>query len=328
MRLIKAFLWLILVGLLVAGGTLLWAKIEFNSPGPLEQTKTLIFPRGAGFMEIADTLAREGIVRNAYVFKAGALMYGKAKSFKAGEYEFPVGVPPAAVMNMIAQGKVVIHKITVPEGLNVREISALLMAVPDLDGDMAGDIPEGSLLPETYHYIRGDYRMDIVRRMQKSMSETLDALWEKRKDGLPIKTKEEALVLASIVEKETGEKEERGRVAAVFVNRLNKGMRLQSDPTAAYGIEVTKNAPLNRALTTADLQAANAYNTYQIDRLPPAPICNPGRASIEAVMNPPDTDEFYFVATGTGGHRFAKTLNEHNRNVAAYRAVMREQKVK
>jgi len=314
--LVLALLAVVMVGLFT------FSIYYIDNPGPLPQTKTVIFKHGEGFQGMVDELADQQVIRYPLMFKAVATALGYARKFKAGEYIFNTAISPAQVMDMIAHGRVVIHKITIPEGLTVHEITALLMAEPALNGEVSPTIEEGSLLPETYHFSLGDKREELITRMQSGMSTALAELWEKRKPGLPFTTPLQAVTLASIVEKETGVKEERGRVASVFINRLRLGMKLQTDPTVVYGIE--KNGPLGRALTLNDLQTPTPYNTYVIDGLPPGPIANPGRASLEATLNPPDTNDLYFVATGSGGHNFAATLEAHNRNVQAYRQKMRE----
>jgi UPF0755 protein len=308
---------LVALALLAAG----YAAYYVNAPGPLAVETTVLFKHGERFQSIADDMAQANVIRLPMLFKAFAAATGDARKFKAGEYRFPAGVTPHQAMEMIAQGKVVIHKLTIAEGLTVRDVLQLVRNEPGLDGDIADGVKEGSLLPQTYYFTYGDKRQDIVARMQKDMAALLTALWQKRKTGLPLATPGDALTLASIVEKETGVNSERGRVAAVFVNRLRKGMKLQSDPTVAYGL-TQQNGPLGHALTLDDLHSPTAYNTYVIDGLPPAPIANPGRAALEAVLNPPDTDELYFVATGTGGHHFAASLQEHNENVRQYRQRM------
>jgi len=222
------------------------------------------------------------------------------------------------VAELIASGVTLVHRITVPEGLASAEIVTLLMDAEALEGDISEVPPDGALLPETYHFHRGDARTEILDRMRQSMTEALAEAWEKRAENLPLKSPQEALVLAAIVEKETGVDRERALVAGVFVNRLRKGMPLQSDPTVVYGITLGA-APLGRALTRKDLAKPTPYNTYQINGLPPGPIANPGRAALEAAVNPAETEFFYFVADGNGGHAFAKTLAEHNRNVAKWR---------
>ena len=297
---------------------LLYVGYDYVANGPLIEQTNIIIPKGTGFQGAVELLAEKGVIAHPLFFKIIGAATGQGRKFKAGEYSFPAASSPQEVMDMVASGKVVIHKITVAEGLSVRDITKLLIAEPVLAGDMPV-VPEGTLLPETYQFIYGDTRTDVVKRMQVAMSKTLDDLWAKRKAGLPFQTPQEALTLASIVEKETGLPQERPRVAAVFINRLRLGMKLQSDPTTAYGLGRESGA----GLTLADLQSNTPYNTYVIDGLPPTPIANPGRASIEAVLNPPDTKELYFVATGNGGHNFAATLQEHNENVAKYRAVIK-----
>ncbi|MGH6919137.1 MAG: endolytic transglycosylase MltG, partial [Geminicoccaceae bacterium] len=225
---------------------------------------------------------------------------------------------PASVINMLARGETVARRLTVAEGLTVAEVFRLLAETEGLSGELPEPPPEGSLLPETYFYALGDERAALVRRMQRGMRQLLDELWPARVDALPLADREQALILASIVDKETGVAEERGAVAAVFYNRLRRGMRLQSDPTVIYGL-TEGNGPLDRELTRADWLHDSPYNTYLIDGLPPGPIGNPGRAALEAVLNPDDVDYLYFVADGSGGHAFGRTLEEHNRNVAKWR---------
>lgn len=307
---------------MLAAGASYYVVEEYRAQGPLTAAKTINFPRKQGFVAMVLTLHKEGAIRDPYIFGFMAVALNQYHRFKAGEYEFTAGMSAQDVANMLESGKVLQHKVTLPEGLTVREAIALIEKHPVLEGEITGDIKEGSLLPETYLFMRGDKRQDIVKRMQADMKKTIDQLWPKRAPNLPFSTPEQAIVLASIVEKETGEAHERPLVASVFVNRLRKSMRLQSDPTTIYGIEQKLGKPMERALTYADLESVTPYNTYVIDGLPPAPIANPGKASIAAVLNPPQTDYLYFVATGTGGHRFAKSLDEHNNNVRLYRAVM------
>jgi len=297
----------------------IYAWDYYDSPGPLKTPTTIVFTKGEGFQGIVAELVRQGAIDDPILFEGIAAALGSGRTFKAGEYSFPANATPHKIMGMIASGKVVVHKVTIPEGLTVREITKILMAEPALEGEVPADIKEGSLMPETYHFTRGEKRQEVIARMQAAMKLTVDGLWQKRKPDPLITTPEQALTLASIVEKETGVVAERGHVASVFLNRLRLGMKLQSDPTVVYGMEAAMGAPLGRALTTVDLQTPTAYNTYVIAGLPPGPIANPGKAAIEAVMNPPDTSDLYFVATGSGGHNFASSLEEHNRNVQAYR---------
>ena len=296
---------------------------DYNRTGLLTEEKTLVFARKQGFRAMVDQLEAEGVIRHGLVVKLIAFGLKKAHRFKAGEYAFPAGINAHQVVDMIVSGKVVQRKVTLPEGLTSREALAILAREQGLTGELPQSVPEGSLLPETYLFSYGDDRQSVLKQMQDGMQKQLTKLWQERQDGLPLKSMEEALVLASIVEKETGLAQERPLVASVFINRLNKSMRLQSDPTVAYGLMGNAPSP-KRVLTSEDLKSQTAYNTYVIDRLPPAPIANPGKASLQAVLNPPATNYLYFVATGTGGHRFAATLDEHNHNVRLYREALRK----
>jgi UPF0755 protein len=272
-------------------------------------------------------LSEAGAIRSATLFKIAARVTGAAPQLKAGEYEFVSGASMATVMDKIRRGQVVRHFVTVPEGVTSARVAAILAASPVLEGPVTAP-PEGAVLPETYDVHRGEQRSVVLKRMTGAQDRVRDELWPGRQAGLPIDSWAEAVTLASIVEKETGVASERPRVAAVFVNRLERGMKLESDPTIIYGL--TRGVPLvdaqgrRRGLRRSELQRPNPYSTYQIAGLPPTPIANPGRASIAAVLNPPETDELFFVADGTGGHVFARTFNEHLANVAKWRAVERQ----
>jgi UPF0755 protein len=307
---------------IVAGGFWLYLKQQFESPGPLAQETVVIVPRGAGLAAIADDLAAAGVVSDPTFFALGVRLFADARALQAGEYAFPAGSSMREAAELLASGRTVVHRLTVPEGFTSAEIVDLLKAAEPLAGELAAVPPDGSLLPETYHFHRGDSREGVLERMQQSMDEALATLWQARKENLPLQSPEEALILASIIEKETGVDSERALVASVFVNRLRKGMPLQSDPTVVYGITEGK-APLGRALTRKDLAQPTDYNTYQIAGLPPGPIANPGRAALEAALQPAESDYFYFVAAGDGGHAFARTLAEHNANVAKWRKHLR-----
>ena len=293
-----------------------------HTPNGLTADTTVIIRKGTGSQAIIEELGRAGVVRFPYVFFAAQYALGNTRQFKAGEYAFAAHMTPLAVAKKLMAGDVVIHKITIVEGWSVREIRAGLQAESVLEGEISRAMPEGSVLPETYHFTYGDTRDALVARMQKAMDEALENAWQTRASDLPLKSKEEALTLASIVEKETGVADERARVAAVFINRLRLGMRLQTDPSVIYGMVQQQNAPLERPLTRTDLEVPTAYNTYLISGLPPSPIACPSKAALLDTLHPQETNELYFVATGTGGHTFAKTLEEHNRNVAAYRAAL------
>ena len=308
----------------LAGGYWLYLKQQYEATGPLTQETVVIVPRGAGLATIAEDLAAAGVIEDAYTFRLGVRLFGDARALQAGEFAFPAGSSMRDAAALLASGRTVVHRLTVPEGLTSVEIVALLAAAEPLAGEIAAVPPDGALLPETYHFHRGDSRESVLERMRQSMDLALAELWPTRDEKLPLAGPEEAVILASIVEKETGVDAERPLVASVFVNRLRKGMPLQSDPTVVYGITEGK-APLGRALTRQDLAQPTAYNTYQIPGLPPAPIANPGRAALQAVVQPAESDFFYFVADGNGGHAFARTLAEHNANVAKWRKIQRSQ---
>jgi UPF0755 protein len=320
MRLIGGLVSLALLLAVCAGGGALWLVRNMERPGPLAEDALLEVSEGSGMGDIAALLERAGVVGDARLFEVGArlVLWRDGGTLKAGEYMVPAGMSARAVLDMLVAGRVHVRKLTVPEGLTARQVVALIQQSPALAGEV-GPVPaDGTLLPENYHYRRGDSRAEMLARMRRALDEALAELWPKRAEGLPFDSPERALVLASIVEKETANADERRHIAGVFVNRLRRGMRLQSDPTVIYGLTGGAGA-LGRPLTGADLDTDNAFNTYQIDGLPPRPIANPGRDSIAAVLNPAETEDLYFVADGSGGHAFARTLAEHNRNVAKWR---------
>jgi UPF0755 protein len=308
----------------LAGAVVIAAWSQLNAylvrSGPAIEETVVVLPRGAGLGEIATMLVDAGVIEHPWLFRLAVRMLGRDRDLKAGEYAFPARATPQGVIAMLARGETVARRLTVAEGLTVAEIFQLLETTLALEGELPPPPEEGSLLPETYFYALGDSRVGLVRRMEEAMRKTLDELWPQRAEGLPLRTRREALILASIVDKETGVADERDEVAAVFLNRLRRGMRLQADPTVIYGLTEGDGA-LGRELNRRDWEHDSAYNTYQIEGLPPGPIGNPGRASIEAVLRPADVDYLYFVADGSGGHAFARTLAEHNRNVAQWRRV-------
>lgn len=322
-RLAAALLAVLLAACLVAGGAFLWFQSWLDAPGPARRDTTILVPRGTGLGSIAQKLAQENVVTHPRLFEFAAWYTDTAGQLKAGEYLIPPGESPRAVLERIAAGRVLVRRVTITEGLSTAGIRQLITAAEALQGGWPSEpVPEGSLLPETYHYVYGDSRADLVARMRKAQSDLLAELWSRRAEGLPLKSPAEAVILASIVEAETPIPAERARVAGVYINRLRRGMKLQADPTVAYGI--TKGeAELPRALSRADLAQATPWNTYVIDGLPPTPINHPGRASLEAVMQPETHDFLYFVADGKGGHLFAASYEQHLRNVAAYRASQR-----
>lgn len=311
---------------LLAYASWLWAIDAFRAPGPSTSDMVLIFPKGTGLVAIAERLETSGIVRSRHLFRFGAHVEGAERQLQAGEYRFPAGVSAYQAMMQMREGRRVARRVTVPEGLTVVEVQKLLLATEGLtDEESLPPVEDGALLPETYFYAYGDTAASVQLRMSRAMREALAEAWEKRKPNIAVRTPEEALVLASIIEKETGRADERARVSAVYHNRLRRGMKLQADPTTVYGLTQGK-APLGRELTRADLRAENAFNTYVIDGLPPRPIANPGKAALLAAVRPAETRELFFVADGDGGHHFAETLEEHNRNVAKWRRIQREAK--
>ncbi|HEX6143006.1 MAG TPA: endolytic transglycosylase MltG [Geminicoccaceae bacterium] len=308
-----------LAGVIAIAG---WTQLQqyLGRPGPSPEPVTVVLERGSGVAAIAEQLEAARVIRQPWMFRLAVRMLDRDRDLKAGEYAFPARATPRGVIGMLSKGETVARRVTVAEGLTVREIYGILERAEGLSGELPEPPPEGSLLPETYFYAYGDSRRDLVRRMREAMAATLDELWPERAEGLPYRAPEEALIMASIVDKETSVDGERAEVAAVFLNRLQRGMRLQSDPTVIYGL-TEGDGPLDRELTRKDWEHDSTYNTYRIDGLPPAPIANPGRAAIEAVLNPADVDYLYFVADGSGGHAFARSLEEHNRNVAAWRRI-------
>lgn len=325
------FLFALIVFAAVAGaGAGFWALQQFDAPGPAPANpsqgtgNTFIVERGWGLSEIAEQLEQAGLISNAIIFRAGVLYNRKQQKLKAGEFAIPPGASMHEIMDVLTEGKAVQYKLTVAEGLTSAMIIDLVRKTPVLTGDVTVLPVEGTLLPETYVFPRGMARDDLLRRMKQDQETVLNALWAKRQPDLPVKTKYEAVILASIVEKETGKAHERPHVAGVFVNRLRKGMKLQSDPTIIYNL--TGGYPLGRPIRQSELVAATTHNTYVIPALPPTPIANPGKASLAAVLSPMQTDDLFFVADGTGGHAFAATLAEHEKNVARWREIERAQR--
>jgi UPF0755 protein len=281
---------------------------------------TVVLRPGEGVGAIAHDLAAAHVVSSPALFVAAAELLGAAPRLKAGEYAFAPGTSLARVLAAIRNGAVVRHFVTVPEGLSSVAVADLLAADPVLVGP-APIPPEGSVLPETYEVRRGESRAEVVARMRRARDRLVEQLWSDRAPGLPYRTPEQAVILASVVEKETALAAERPRVAAVFINRLERGMRLASDPTVIYGL--TGGRPLGHGLTGSELARVTPYNTYRLAGLPPTPIANPGRAALVAALRPAATEDLYFVADGTGGHAFSATLRDHERNVARWRAIER-----
>jgi UPF0755 protein len=331
LRLFIISLFLVIALALLAGAAIVggyaWLGYQFNAEGPLEEDTVILLERGSSTRAIAARLEAEGLISDQRIFLAqlridDELGRGRAP-MRAGEFAIPAHASMAEIHDVLAHGDFIQHPVRVPEGLTTAMIVRIVEASDVLTGEIEHVPPEGSLLPDTYLVDRGTSRQAVLDRMAAAQTRLLDQLWDSRDPNLPFSTREEAINLASIVEKETGIAHERPMVAAVFVNRLRRGMRLQSDPTIIYGI--TAGEPLGRGIRRSELDdTTNPYHTYHIDGLPPTPIANPGRESIAAVLNPPQSEYIFFVADGTGGHAFARTLAEHNRNVARWRQIERE----
>jgi UPF0755 protein len=319
----RVLLWTFLLGVfgaLAALGAGIYAHSEYTAPGPLAESRVFTVAQGQSAAAIGSALEQGGIISNGRIFAVMAQLTGQRTGLKAGEYEFTAAASMQQVMELIVSGKAITYKVSIPEGFTSEMAVARVNANEILTGPPATVPPEGSILPDTYVFRRGMTRQKLVEDMQAAQAKLLEELWVKRTPVPAITTKEQAVTLASIVEKETAVPEERPIIASVFINRLDKGMRLQSDPTIIYGI-VGGKGRLDRALTRTDIDTATPYNTYRINGLPPGPIANPGRAALEAVLNPTPTENLFFVADGTGGHAFAITLEEHNRNVRKWREI-------
>jgi UPF0755 protein len=308
-----------------AAATIYYAMTAYEAKGPLTANTNFIVRNGAGIQEIAGSLERNNIVSDGRVFRFMSEAYLDDDTLKAGEYEIKAGSSMQEIMQLLKSGKSILYSVSLPEGLTVKQMFSKLSADAVLEGDLPAELPaEGTLRPDTYKFSRGTKRGEIVAQMAAAQKALVDQIWDRRDPDLPISSREEFLTLASIVEKETGIADERSRVASVFINRLEKGMRLQSDPTIIYGIFGGDGKPADRPILKSDLDKQTPYNTYLIKGLPPTPIANPGRAALEAVANPSRTSDLYFVADGTGGHVFAATLDEHNNNVRRWRKLEAE----
>lgn len=307
---------LLAVAVLAAGTAVGWIFHDVGQPGPAMTPVTVVIAKGTGSRAIGADLQAAGVVSNGTLFAVAVHLTGGG-ALKAGEYAFPAHASLAAIIDMMRRGLVVIHKITLPEGLTVAQFLTVLDDAAGLTGTTP--VPaEGSLLPETYQYLLGESRGEVIARMQRAMTATLDELWGNRAAGLPFADERQAVILASIVERETAQPDERPRVAAVYENRLRQGMKLEADPTVIYAAS-DGSGVLGHPITRDELAEANPYNTYVEPGLPPGPICNPGRASLDAVLHPAASDDLYFVADGSGHHVFAKSLVEHERQVAQWR---------
>ncbi|MET0575625.1 MAG: endolytic transglycosylase MltG [Mesorhizobium sp.] len=311
---------------LAAAVTVYFGKRSFEAAGPTATNTTFEVKPSTGVAEIGEQLERRGLITDARVFQVGVRAYGNNASLKAGEYEIKAGASMHDIMETLKSGKSILYSLTVPEGLTVAQAWQRIAESDALSGEMPATMPtEGTLAADTMRFTRGTPRQQVVDKMLADQKKLVQEIWERRVDGLPLASVDEFVTLASIVEKETGRGDERSRVAAVFINRLNKKMRLQSDPTIIYGLFGGQGKPSDRPILQSDIDKPTPYNTYVINGLPPTPIANPGKAALEAVANPSQTNDLYFVADGTGGHVFAATLDEHNANVARYRAFEKKQ---
>ncbi|MBR1128981.1 endolytic transglycosylase MltG [Bradyrhizobium iriomotense] len=320
----NAIITLLLIAMLGAGGVYYYGRQVLEAPGPLREDKIVNIPQRAGKRDIAETLNREGVTDvNPWVFIASVAALKASSDLKPGEYSFQKNASLRDVIATIVEGKVVQHAVTIPEGLTSEQIVARLSDNDIFTGSVRELPREGTLLPETYKFPRGTTREQVIQRMQQAHKRVLAEIWERRNQDVPVKTPEQLVTLASIVEKETGKPDERSRVAAVFVNRLKQKIKLQSDPTIIYGL-VGGKGTLGRPIKRSEITQPSPYNTYVIDGLPPGPISNPGRASLEAAANPARTRDLYFVADGTGGHAFTETYDAHQKNVAKLRAMEKQ----
>jgi UPF0755 protein len=320
----NAIITILLIGMLGTGAAYYYGKKTVESPGPLQEDKTVVIPSRAGMTDIADVLQREGVIDNNRWAFIGAVFALKARGeLKPGEYAFQKKASLRDVIGTIVEGKVVQHSVTLPEGLTSEQIVARLTDNDIFSGTIREIPREGTMLPETYKFPRGTTREQVIQRMQAAQKRLVAEIWEHRNPDVPLKSPEQLVTLASIVEKETGKADERSRVAAVFANRLQKKMKLQSDPTIIYGL-VGGKGTLGRPIKRSEISQPSPYNTYAIDGLPPGPIANPGRASLEAAANPARTRDLFFVADGTGGHAFSESLDAHQKNVAKLRTIEKQ----
>jgi UPF0755 protein len=309
----------VVIGAIAAGGALFYGKVKFDQAGGLDEPRPLTIERGTDVAAIGEMLQRSGAISSKWLFVAGVWFKGEQSSLKAGEYLIPARASMREIMDLMVSGRGILYSITIPEGLTSKQIVERLNN-DDILVDAITEIPqEGSLLPETYKFSRGDTRQNVLNRMRRERDRIVTDVWNRRASDLPVSNVDELVVLASVVEKETSLADERSRVAAVFINRLRLNMRLQSDPTVIFALFGSDGKPNDFVLSRVDLDTPSPFNTYVSDGLPPSPIANPGRASLEAVANPSRTRDLFFVADGSGGHAFAETYEEHLKNVARWR---------
>ncbi len=310
----RKLFFLALFGALAFALLVSWFDNFIKSPLQIKENFVINMPQGTGSRTLANQLIQNNLVSHELIVRLAIKFYGYDKKLKAGEFLINPNMSLLDILEKISSGKVIMHKITIPEGLTSYQVIKLINDNEFLTGNIDFEIEEGTILPETYTFYKGTKKEDIIKQAQKSMKDSLKKVWEERKDNLPLNSKEELLILASIIEKETGINSEREKVSSVFINRLNNNMLLQTDPTVIYALTLGKTE-LGRSLKRKDLQIDSPYNTYKYIGLPPKPICNPGIESLKAAANPLLTPYFYFVADGNGGHNFSKTLAEHNKNI-------------
>ncbi len=320
----NAIITVLLIGMLGAGGVFIYGKQKIEAPGPLQDEKIVNIPARAGMNDIAEILQREGVIDdNRWAFIGSVFALKARADLKPGEYAFQKQASLREVIGTIVEGKVVQHPVTIPEGLTSEQIIERLSENEIFSGTVREIPREGTLLPETYKFPRGTSREQVIQRLQQAQKRVLAEIWERRASDVPVKTSDQLVTLASIIEKETGKADERSRVAAVFANRLKQKMKLQSDPTIIYGL-VGGKGTLGRPIKRSEIMQASPYNTYVIEGLPPGPIANPGRASLEAAANPARTRDLFFVADGNGGHSFTETYEQHQKNVARLRTMEKQ----
>tara|TARA_R110002095_G_scaffold161734_4_gene140127 strand:+ start:1551 stop:2540 length:990 start_codon:yes stop_codon:yes gene_type:complete len=299
---------------------------DYEQETTYPESVTVIIPPQMSAKAIGNLLKKAGVISSQKLFYWSVRLRGIGNQLRSGEYYFPKVRSLDSILEKLIKGDIVYHRLTLAEGLTSRDIRILLQDEEKLQGNLPSILIEGTLLPETYTFFRGEIRQKLVLQMQEAMTKTLSDLWKRYKETTPLKSKEEVLILASIVEKETALERERPHIAAVFLNRLKKGMPLQTDPTVIYAVELIEQKPFDRALTREDLKVDSPYNTYLVKGLPPTPICHPGRASLEAVLAPLESDDLFFVADGTGGHVFSKTYKEHAQNHVHWRKIKKMKK--
>ena len=318
-------------------GAFFWFQQQINAPGPLAggEDKIVMIPKGAGVISIGQQLEKEGLITDARLFRLAAKLEDKETGIKAGEYRIATHASMIDILHQLEEGKVILHSVQVIEGSTIAQAMKVIAESSFLTGELPAMPEEGSFLPNTYHFVRDTSRKEVVDRLIAEQDRLMKEIWPARKADLPVKTIKEAVILASVVEKETGGIKDDDLVAGVFINRLNRGMRLESDPTIIYGIskgerltKAVKGVEVQRGLYRSEIDRVTPYNTYQIDGLPPTPICNPSEAALRAVLQPAETDYLFFVADGKGGHAFARTYREHQKNVNTWRGIEKSRREK